>query len=299
MKISSYKKTPLAAIVFWCVSFVCILSCTDRIDINTEASAPRLVIYGYITSDTTQHNIKITRSSGYFSTEKPEGIRNALVTIRTEQECFTLKESPLEAGLYQTDASVYGTEGKTYHLSVIVDFDEDGETEEYEASSYMPHPPRIDSIDFRPSILFDNYLEVLIWGHMPEKDENYLSFHLYRNQEIVNDSLQGFFIIDDEYMQQTEIIGVPCFYLDQEEEQSILHDGDEITARIDGVTKEYATFIGNAQSELWGSDPIFSGPPANVETNITSKHPSEDIRVSGFFTAFSGSKKKTVYHPKK
>jgi hypothetical protein len=290
-----YKKIPFIGIVLSAVFFTGSFSCTSRIDINTEASAPRLVIYGNITTDTMQHSIKITRSSGYFSTSKPEGISHATVSIHTDKETFTLKESSQEAGLYQTDPSVYGIEGETYRLSVALDFDEDGRQEEYEAVSYMPGAPRIDSVGFRPSVLADTYLEVLVWGYMPEEEENYLSFHLYRNYEIVNDSLQGFFIIDDRYMDKKEIEGVSCLFLNQEEEQSVLREGDIITVRIDGITKAYATFIVEAQSELFGSDPIFSGPPANVQTNITAKNPSEEIKVSGFFTAFSGSKKTTVY----
>ncbi|MDR1203406.1 MAG: DUF4249 domain-containing protein [Tannerellaceae bacterium] len=295
MNTSLYKKIPLVGVVFSSIFFIGLFSCTSRIDINTEASAPRLVIYGSITTDTMQHSIKITRSSGYFSTSKPEGISHAMVSIHTDKETFTLQESSEEAGLYQTDKSVYGIEGETYHLSVALDFDEDGRQEEYEAVSYMPGAPRIDSIGFRPSDLLDNYLEVLVWGYMPEEEENYLSFHLYRNHEIVNDSLHGFFIIDDKYMDKKEITGVSCFYLDQEEEQSVLREGDIITVRIDGITKEYTTFINDAQSERRGSDPIFSGPPANVQTNIISKSPSENILISGFFTAFSGSKKTTIY----
>ncbi|MDR0748632.1 MAG: DUF4249 domain-containing protein [Tannerellaceae bacterium] len=290
-----YKKITLIGIAFLPVFLSSLFSCTERIDINTEASAPRLVIYGSITTDTMQHSIKITRSGGYFSTSKPEGISHAAVSIRTDKETFTLQESSTEAGLYQTGKSVFGTEGETYRLSVALDFDEDGRQETYEAVSYMPGAPRIDSIGFRPSLLADDYLEVAVWGYMPEAEENYLSFHLYRNFEIVNDSLQGFFIIDDRYMDKKEIVDVSCFYLNQEEEQSILREGDIITVRIDGITKEYAAFIKDAQSELWGSDPIFSGPPANVQTNIISKSPSESILVSGFFTAFSGSKKTTVY----
>jgi hypothetical protein len=290
-----YKKILFTGIVFLPVFFGWLFSCTERIDVDTEASAPRLVIYGGITTDTMQHSIRITRSGGYFTTSKPEGISRAAVSIRTDKETFVLQESATEAGLYQTDPSVYGLEGETYRLSVALDFDEDGRQEAYEAVSYMPGAPRIDSIGFRPSLLSEDYLEVLVWGYMPEADENYLSFHLYRNNEIVNDSLRGFFIIDDRYMDKKEIAGVSCFYLNQKEEQNILREGDVITVRIDGVTKEYASFIANAQSELWGSDPIFSGPPANVQTNIISRSPSENIVVSGFFTAFSGNKKTTVY----
>jgi hypothetical protein len=291
-----YKKIPLVGIVFFLpIFFSWLFSCTARIDIHTEASAPRLVIYGSITTDTMQHSIKITRSGGYFSTAKPEGVSHAEVSIHTDKETLFLQESSTEAGLYQTDGSVFGREGETYRLSVAMDFDEDGRQEVYEAVSYMPGAPRIDSIGFSPSLLSDSYLEVLVWGYLPEAEENYLSFHLYRNFEIVNDSLQGFFIIDDRYMDKKEIAGVSCFFLNQEKEDNLLREGDVITVRIDGITKEYASFIRDAQSELWGSDPIFSGPPANVQTNIIGKNSSGNLLVSGFFTAFSGSKKTTVY----
>lgn len=77
--------------------------------------------------------------------------------------------------------------------------------------------------------------------------------------------------------------------------QEKISSGDLLTLRVDAITKEYATFINNAQAELWGSDPLFSGPPANVETNIRSKTPSEQIRISGFFTAFSGDQASRMY----
>jgi len=276
--------------------FVCLFSCTERMDISTEASAPRLVIYGYLTSEKKQHSIKITRSSGYFVSTKPEGISNATVTISGKDETFILSETDYESGLYLTERDVAGKEGETYTLNVSLDFDEDGRPEEYEATSWLPYPPRADSIDFRPSELLDKYLEVLFWGRFPEgAEENYLSIHLYRNSRLINDSLSGFVIYDDKYIDAKEVEAVPCFYLDQDEDEEKLKYGDRITMRIDAITKEYATFITNAQRELWGSDPIFSGPPANIETNIKSKDPSNGILISGFFTAFSGCETSKYY----
>lgn len=273
-----------------------ISSCTKRIDINTEASPPRLVIYGYITSDTTQHEIRITRSSSYFATTKPEGISHATVSISSSDKIFQLTENPNEPGLYQTESNVFGIEGETYTLSVSLDFDEDGKPELYEATSFLPYAPEVDSIGFRDSDLIDNFIEVLLWGMMPDYEENYLSFHIFRNGEQITSHLEDYFVIDDEYLDKKEIIGVPCFYLDQEEEDDLLQDGDYITVRVDGITEEYATFIENAQSELWGSDPLFSGPPANIEANIQCKSPDVQIPISGFFTAFSGKRCSAFYN---
>jgi hypothetical protein len=271
-------------------------ACEERININTEASAPRLVVYGVLTTDTMQHAIRITRSAGYFSTDKPEGISHATVHIRCDSEEFTLSESTTEPGLYLTGADVYGRVGETYSLSVVLDFDGDGQTEAYEAASFLPPAAVLDSVAVRNSDLIDNFLEVLIWGQIPEEERNYFSFHLYRNGVLVNDSLQGFSIEDDEFLGTKKIAGLPVFYLNQERDSRRLLPGDTVTVQIEGVTEAYATFITNAQQEMRGANPLFSGPPANIETNIRSLTPSPAIRISGFFTACSKNKATMIFN---
>ena len=85
------------------------VSCTERIDIKTDDAPPRLVIYGYISTDTTQHSIQITRSAGYFTTESPEGLSHAIVTISDSNgNIISLTENDTVPGLYQTSPDVYG-----------------------------------------------------------------------------------------------------------------------------------------------------------------------------------------------
>ena len=270
-------------------------SCRERIHIDTGASAPRLVIYGYITTEATRHEIRISRSSGYFSSGKPEGISGAAVSIRHNEEVYPLTEAGAEAGLYQTDVNVSGLEGETYTLHVSLDFDRDGQVEEYEASSCLPPSLRLDSMSIQPAVFSAQFLEVLIWGRLPEQEENYFNFHFYRNNFLLNDSLRGFMITDDRYLNTKDLSGLSVFFLNQERESSKLFVGDEIRCRAEGITPEYAAFILNAQAENRGSIPMFSAPPANVETNIRSLSPDPDIRISGFFTAFSTSRISMTY----
>lgn len=294
MNLLQYKITK---ITLCCAAVAALLTaCTERIDITTEGMEPQLVIYGYITADTMQHSIRITRSGGYFDTTAPEGISQAIVTISSEGESYQLTENPAIPGLYQTSADVFGTEGKTYALHVAVDSDNDGEMEEFEASSLLPYASRVDSIQLQSSTVFDDMVEVLLYGELSEKNElNYFSFHTYRNDVIVNDSLVGFFILDDEYLDKKEFKGLTCFYLDQEDPLSVLIPGDTVTLRVDIFTKEYADFMYNAQMEVEERNPIFSGPPANVETNIKSKYNPKELPVVGFFSAFSGREATTIY----
>jgi hypothetical protein len=288
-------RAALALLAFAGLLSTTLFSCEERIGIDTGASPPRLVVYGYITTDTVQHAIRITRSSGYFSTAKPEGISGAAVSIRHKEEVYPLTESGAEPGLYLTDAGVAGQEGETYSLHLSLDFDDDGQLEQYEAESFLPPAAELDSMAVQPSVLSDHHKEVLIWGRLPEQETNYFSFHFYRNGVLINDSLRGFSISSDELLGKKTIEGVSVFYLNQEREESTLHPGDSLTFRIEGITREYATFITNAQSEYRGSIPLFSAPPANIETNLRSLTPSSGIRVAGFFTAFSTNRVSMIY----
>ena len=109
--------------VSWVIAlFISISACTERINIETDNAPSRLVIYGYITTDTMQHSIWITRSAGYFTTDSPEGVSHATVTISdNDGNIIPLAEDNTTAGLYQTAADVYGECGKTYTLDVRFD----------------------------------------------------------------------------------------------------------------------------------------------------------------------------------
>ncbi len=284
------------SIIFFLLSLSVLTACTERIDIHTDDAPPQLVIYGYITTDMRMHTIQITRSSGYFATTKPEGISGATVQIVSDGgEVFDLTEDPNAPGVYQTEYNVYGVEGETYTLNVSLDFDNDGNAEIYTASSYLPLPVQIDSISLAPAP-FEDMIEIRVSGYLPERQkdpQNYYSMHVYGNNVLLNDSLKGFELFDDKYLNTREIKNLACFYLDQGEEKTKIQPGDRITLRIDAITKAYADFINEAQSEARGSIPMFSGPPANISTNIRCV--KGNVKVSGFFTAFSGRESSTVY----
>lgn len=267
----------------------------DRIDISTEASPPRLVIYGNISTDTTWHAIRISRSTGFFVTQKPEGISNARVSISCEGEVFELRESSVEKGLYLTTSDFFGIAGKTYTLRAAIDFNGDGKTEEYEAKSYLPFPAKLDSTALIPATFADNHLQVLIWGKLPEESSGNFNLRLFRNKVVMNDSLRGFRIFQDDYVSKKEFEALPVYILDTERERYKLLRGDTLTVQVESITKEYAFFIENARQELRGPIPLFGGPPANVETNIRCLSPNSKIEISGFFTAYSMCRANTIY----
>lgn len=270
-------------------------ACTERIAIETEGGDGRLIIYGYITNESAEHAIRITRSNSYFAQTKPEGVSGALVTVRSDTETFAFTESDTEPGLYRTAPGTAGTEGSNYTLHVSLDFDGDGQAEEFEASSRLPLAARLDSIGVRQSPVFDEFMEIRFYGRLPDNAENYLSIHAYINNTALNDSLPDFTVVGGKYLVQKELNGLPCFYLNQEEDGK-LSWGDYVSLRVDVLTKEYTDFLDNAASEAQGSIPLFSNPPANVETNIRSLNNPSRIPVSGFFSAFSSSRAGMYYY---
>ena len=265
-----------------------IISCTERIDINTSDATPRLSVFGYITNKQEAHQIKITYSAGYFSSEAPIGISNALVSISDGENRFYLTEVPDSAGLYRTSDDFFGIEGKTYTLDISLDFDKDGQNEQYQATDYMPFMTVVDSVVLRPSLM-PRVPNLLLYGLVPEIQKNYLALYLKKNsdeQMIFN----YFIILTDSYFEGYIIDGYefPCFVRDG------IETGDTITFKVSSFSRQFTDFISSARSEVGGSNPIFGGPPVDVETNIRPLDKNSEVKTAGYFGAFPWDEKFTI-----
>ena len=276
--------------IFSFILLILAASCTERIDIHVDDAPPRLVIYGYITTDTKQHSIRITRSAGYFTTGSPEGVSNARVTISdNDGKVIPLAENDTESGLYQTAADVRGEEGKTYTLDVHIDYEDNRPSEHYRSEAYLQHINHIDSVGLQASQLFRQSVEVLLYAQ-DIGGNTYYSIFVAVNDVVVNSTINRFFVMDNLFFRGQYMNGVACYYLNQnpdnENRNEILNIGDTVTLNINAISQEYATFISNAQSEIRGSNPIFGGPPANVPSNIMCITPQDGTPALGFFTAY-------------
>ncbi|MDH6312342.1 hypothetical protein M2137_001112 [Parabacteroides sp. PFB2-10] len=272
-----------------------LFSCKEIIDIDTDNAPERLIIYGTYSNEYKRHAIRLTRSAGYFETTPPQGVSGAVVTLYSGDKSIELYELLTEPGTYLMESSRKGVEGQAYRLHVAVDFDGDGEREEFEATSYLPYAAQLDSIAFRKVTLINDMIEIKLYGQLPDNEENYFSLHAARNGRLINDSLDGYFIISEEYLGKKEFDGVACFYLNQKNEETLVQPGDEIELIVDVINKDYADFLSHAQSEAEGSIPFFGGPPANIESNFRSLYNPGQVAVSGFFATYARSTVTRVY----
>ena len=286
LNLSNIKQKVSLLLVFSLLLF----SCTERIDIDTKNAEPRLSVFGYITDKVGSHSIKITYTAGFFTTEPSRGISNAKVTISDGLNEYMLTENTdsVGMGLYQTDSNFFGIADTTYTLNISLDFDNDGNDERYQATAYMPFPTRVDSVALESSIM-PTFPNLLLYGYVPENQENYLAVSIRKNKQVQN-ILDYLMILPDAYFEGNDIDGYafPCFVNDG------IELGDTVIFRVNSLSQEFADFLSHANSEIGGSNPIFGGPPADVFTNIRALDENNKTEIAGFFGAFGWDEKFTI-----
>jgi len=262
--------------------------CTERIDIEVDSTYTRLVVEGYITTDTMQHTVRLTKTSDYFFNMPAPPVTGAIVEIDDGSSVFTLTETMENPGQYFTSSDFHGIPGKRYNLLISqVDINEDGIMEEYSASSELYQVNSIDSItlELMESTHFSFY-QVRVYAWDPPI-KNFYAFKVYKNGVLLTDSLANLIIQDDVYFNGNYTYGIPSQFLDQQREDERIIPGDTVTFELNGITEEYYRFVIETQSEIFYHTPLFSGPPANISTNLSNG-------AIGFFTAYSIERCSTV-----
>ena len=256
------------------------ISCTERIEIELDTTYSRLVIEGQVTTDTTRHLVMLSHSTDYYNPLSPVGVSDAIVTINDGFETVTLAESETNPGYYETDPGYFGIVGRTYTLNVELQ-EAINETTSYTATSKLKFVGPIDSIGLGYRDRF-NATEVKIYAWEPPTEDFY-KFDIIKNGILLTDTINKAGITDDRFFNGNYTNGVPVYFLRDDEPDQEVQVGDTITLKMSGITKEYYNFIQDLQLETFEfSNPLFSGPPANISTNLSGG-------AVGFFTAFSSS----------
>jgi hypothetical protein len=205
-------------------------------------------------------------------------VTGADVSITDGESVFMLKED--SPGLYYTDPVVFGIPGHIYTLNIKL-LSPVGGYSEYTASSELNTVSPLDSagLQFNPDWSTNGVWEVKCFVQDPPTSD-YYRFLIMKNDRMITDTLNDWFVTDDRFFNGTYTYGATIAYLEQGSQEEGLNTGDEITIELNNIGKEYANFLWDAQSELFGSNPLFSGPPANVKGNISNG-------AIGFFAAYS------------
>jgi hypothetical protein len=286
------KTTKLTA--YLCFIILMGIACTEEIQMPLESTYVRLVVDGEINTDTTVHRVRLSRSGDALNEKPGNVISNAVVTITDGSETFNLAENPGNPGVYETDSTVFGVEGKTYTLNISnVDVNNDRTMEEYTASSHIPLINPIDSIRVRyegidrynKGWLIDLYALEIGGGR------NFYLLKAWKNGVLLTDSTsECTSFADNTGFEGKYYNGFTVYYLNYNKLDERLVNGDVVTLEMDGITGEFKDFLQAFITEFQPKIPLFSGPSANIPTNVM---PSD--KAVGFFNAYSCRRSSAVY----
>ena len=269
--------------------FLAITSCTERIDIKLDDTFTRLVVYGTITTDTTQYLVELTTTTSYYYNEAPPPVTGARVEIADDLGNLEslIEEEP---GKYATSPYYYVLPGRTYTLRIELAEAINGHKTYMATSAVNPIYP-IDSIGLvsQPDWGEKGFYEVTCYYQdRPTKD--FYMFNIFKNGIMLTDTIRNRIVTDDEFYNGNYTNGIGVGYLDQAKERETLYPGDIITFQAGNITEDYYNFIISLQSETNFQAPLFSGPPANVKGNISNG-------AAGFFAAYSVAYSSKVFQP--
>lgn len=267
---------------------IVVTACTEKIDVELDNTYTRLVVDGHIESDTGAYQVILTKSADYFSNEPVPRVVNATVTLSDGENAYLMYETqPGISGIYETSTDFTGKKGRTYSLNVELQEDIAGKTS-FEAASYLPPVTTLDSIMavFHPEWGPEGIWTIKLWAQEPGDEVNYYLFNLYRNGKLLTDTITKKTISDDKFYNGSYMTGVDAIYINSANAWETIYPGDTVVLQMSGITREYFNFIDQVRQSGF-SIPFFTGPPANVQGNVSNGG-------IGFFSAYSNSFATTI-----
>ena len=274
-------------------------ACTERIELDLRAGDSKIVIYGSITDTLAYQSVNVSRSVPYFEDTHNPAISGARVSISSSDgEVWIMEESNHERGMYQTLSPKAGVQGVAYSLKVEYDFNEDGIAELYEASSTMLPNFVVDSMTVTTNVMMGtNFFSANIFAQEPVGEDYYFA-KFYVNGSLATPLSQYSLLGDNELLDGRYLNGIPMTMFGDTNELDKFDDsdrrrmffagsGDELMMEVNRIDKLYCNFIEQCQDEKNGANPMFGGPPSNIQGNISNG-------AVGFFSAYSVTQVKGI-----
>lgn len=256
-------------------------SCTERIDIELEEGSIKLAVEGYIAPNDNKNYIRLTESANYFANEPAPTISNAVIELNDGTNTFMLQEDALQPGMYMFPDTFNAIQEHTYDVKINL-AEEVGGYLDYTSSAYMPRlSDDIDSISVEYNTNFEFWMVRLYALEPPGPD--YYMFNALRNDTLITDTISDVSIVDDELFDGNYMNGVTVMGFGKDD----LTPGDKLTLILSNISEDYYNYIIEVQSELNPNVPIFSGPPANVRSNINNG-------AVGYFAAYPSAFSSTI-----
>jgi len=274
MKAKSFYKS---GFLVFCA--IVLFSCEEEVSISTREDLPeKVVVEGRVTNEYKEHLFRLTSTSNYFDTNNinSSNISDAYIIEEGTSKIFSLQKVDTGVGYYKTEPFA-GKIGENYNLQLIY------KDENYSASAYLNSVAEMDSISYL-------YVNNIIYGGRvylikmsatePQPAGHIYTFNFYINDTLYNDELRLTSYQEDEFFNGLKLVDLDIAAIPQEE---IKLDSNIIRVEMLSISRDEFNFNNAFLTETLGNGSIFSGPPADVPSNI--KNNSSDNNGLGFFAA--------------
>jgi len=242
-------------------------SCTESIelDLNTGDNN-KLVVEGSVTNEYINHKVKLSRTSSYFYNKPNQPELGAQVSITDGDTTLNLVDSE-NSGIYTTDIQYAGKPNHSYTLNIRLS---DGQ--QYTSTEFLKPIAPMDSVkcEYKKSeIPFDKkyYYNINIFAQEDPTPGNYYQWEVVLNDVNVTDTLRLKVLTNDEIVNGVYINNWTVYRIS---EDKIDKDVNELTLKMLSISKGWYEFYYAVLSETDFSGSFFSGPPANVPSNISN-----------------------------
>lgn len=237
-------------------------SCTEQIDLELDSSFIRLVVDGGVTNQRGNHMIRLTTTTDYFYTQEPPAVKGARILLQSKERDILLAEFENLPGYYLLPEPYKGIPGSNYTLKIELK-EAIGGSVNYSAEAYMPETDfRLDSIRIEYNDRFDFWL-VSVYAQDPPSTD-YYKFDTYVNAAEGQDAISRTVATPDRFFNGQNTNGFNIAFFDGKQ----IKPGDTITTVMSALSADYFNFISELRNESGFNNPLFSGPPANVRSNL-------------------------------
>jgi hypothetical protein len=276
------------------ILFSVFVSCEEAYDIGLDyANTNRLVVEGSITNEHKIHSVTLSRTGEFLSNERTNRVLNASVQITDGDTIINLYDNDND-GSYDTDRELAGKINHIYTLNITL---ENGE--QYSAFDTLRPIVPLDSISYeykKSGIPFsDDYVyNVNIYVQEPPEPNQYYQWELYFDGVHQTDTINTKRFESDELVNGTYFQSWTVFEI---EDYRIENEETEVTLQMLSISKEKIEFYYAILLETDYSGSMFSGPPANVPSNISNGaigHFSASAVTEKTMTIIKAGSKKSV-----
>ena len=264
-----------------------LVSCSEiiQLDLN-QGENNKLVVEGSITTEYKIHRVKLSRTADYFFNQPGLPELGANVSISDGDTIIQMIDNG-NKGIYATEDSCAGKIDHNYTLNIQL-----ANGEQYTASESIKSLMPVDSVRYEyveapfPNMDDDYYYNINIFASEDPAPGDFYLWELFINNKHVSDTLRlKVFVSDDmvngSYIGNWTVYSIPEYKIDR--------DTNEVRLQMLSISEGKYNFYFSSLLETDFSGGGFSGPPANIPSNISNG-------ALGFFSASAVTESKIALY---